>query len=76
MIIGGQAVIKCPATRADALNDALFDQQVKNAVDGHPIDRTAPFQDFIDIACGEGKSVISDNLQNTQPIGRRLYICS
>ncbi len=76
MIIRGQTVIKCPATRADAFNDAVLDQQVKNAVDGHSINRAASFQDFIDVACGKGESVIAHNFQNAHPIGRRPDICS
>ena len=44
VIIWGQAVIKCSATRADAFNDAVFHQQIKNAVDGHPINRAARFR--------------------------------
>ena len=69
MIIWGQTVIKCPATRADAFNDAVLHQQVKNAVDGHPINRAAPFENFIDVACGKGKSVISYDFQNAHSIG-------
>ena len=76
MIIGGQAVIKGPASRADALNNTLIDQQIKNTINGNTIDRTAPFQDFIDITCGKGKSIIADNFQNAHPIGRRIDIGS
>ena len=72
VIIWGQAVIKCPSTRADAFNNVVLHQQVKNAVDGHPINRAAPFQDFVDVACWKWKSVISYNFQNTHPIGGRL----
>jgi hypothetical protein len=49
VIIWRQAVIKCPAARTDSFNDTTLHQQVKNAVDGHSVNRTAPFQDIIDI---------------------------
>ena len=46
VIIGGQTVVSGPAAGAEALNDAVFHQQIQNAVDGHPIDRTAALQGF------------------------------
>ena len=72
MVIGGHAVIKSPPARAEAFNNAVLHQQVKNAVDGYPIDRVAPVQYFVDIACGKGKSIVSNDFQNAYPIRCRL----
>jgi hypothetical protein len=55
VIIGGQAVIKCPPACADALNNPVFHQQVKNAVDGCPVDRAAASQKCIDIVDRKGE---------------------
>ena len=76
MIIWGQAVIKCSSARADAFNDAVLQQQVKNAVDRYLINRAAPLQYFIDVACGKGKFIVSNDFQNAHPIDSRIKICS
>jgi hypothetical protein len=50
LILWRQTGIECPTTGADAFNDTVIRQQAKNAVDGHPINRAAPFQDGINVA--------------------------
>ena len=69
MFIGRQAVIKSPATGADTLDDPASDQQIENAIDGHPVDGSAAIQGFEYIACGQRETVVTDNFQHTQPIG-------
>ena len=73
-IIGRQAEIGGPAPRAEPLKDPMLDEQIKNAVYGHAIDRTAPFQGLEDVCGRQGIFVVAHNFQHAKAVFAGLQI--
>ena len=72
VVVGGQAIVGGPAAGADALDDAMADQQVENAVDRHPVDSAAAFEGVKDVTGRQWETVVAHDLQNAQAIVRGL----
>lgn len=70
--VGRQPVIKCPAAGAEPIEHPMIDQQIENAVDRHPVDRTAALQSLEDVCSRKRIPVVSHDFQDAEPISGNL----
>ncbi len=75
IMIGSQSVAKGSAAGAEALNDITLNQQIKNAIDRHPVDLALPLQNFMNGVGRQRGAVITDDLEDSDPLFGRCQRC-
>jgi len=68
IMIWSQSIAKSSATGTEALNNITVNQQIKNAIDRHPVDLAPLLQNFMNVVSRQRGAVITDDLQDIDPI--------
>ncbi len=72
VFVGRHAIVKRPAAGADAIHQSMFHQQIKDAVNGDPVDTAGPLQGFENIGGGQGAAVVTDYFEYTKSVVGRI----